>query len=122
MAFYVPPSVQKECPIYFAVNNCDFQNNTPDGKYEFHDTIQIVCQNSTNPLESKPLKIEWNQNKAVDLNPFPAKEIIPKPLLTVFAFQHAIGKYIENSGLDQSTKYLMESTRKEEWKHTWCST
>ena len=55
---YVPPSVQKECPIYFAVNNCDFQNNTPDGKYEFHDTIQIVCQNSTNPLESKSLKIE----------------------------------------------------------------
>ena len=77
---YVPPSIQKECPIYFAVDNCDFQSDTPDGKSEFHGTVQIVYQNSTNPLESKSLKIERNQNKTADLNPFPAKEIIPKPL------------------------------------------
>ena len=77
---YVPTSIQKECPIYFVVDNCDFQNDTPDGKHEFHGTVQIVYQNSTNPLESKSLKIERNQNKAVDLNPFSAKEIIPKPL------------------------------------------
>ena len=30
---YVPPSIQKECPIYFGVDNCDFQNDTPDGKH-----------------------------------------------------------------------------------------
>ena len=77
---YVPPSIQKECPIYFAVGNCDFQNDTPDRKYEFHGTVQTVSQHSTNPLESKSLKIERNQNKTVDLNQFPAKEIIPKPL------------------------------------------
>ena len=71
----VPPSIQKECSIYFVIDNCDFQNDTPDGKHEFHST---VSQNSTNPLESKSLKIERNQNKTVDLNPFPAKEIIPK--------------------------------------------
>ena len=77
---YVPPSIQKECPIYFAVDNCDFQNDTPDRKYEFHGTVQIVSQHCTNPLESKSLKIERNQNKNVDLNQLPAKEIIPKPL------------------------------------------
>ena len=33
---YVPSSIQKECPIYFAVDNCDFQNDTPDGKHEKH--------------------------------------------------------------------------------------
>ena len=73
---YVPPSIEKECGIYFAVNNCGFQNDTPDGKHDFHGTVQIIYQNSTNPLESKYLKIERNQNKTVDLNPFPAKEII----------------------------------------------
>ena len=73
----VPPSIQKECPIYFVIDNCDFQNDTPDGKHEFPGT---VSQNSTNPLKSKSLKIERNQNKTVDLNPFPAKEIIPRPI------------------------------------------
>ena len=77
---YVPPSIQKECPIYFGVDNCDFQNDTPDGKHEFHGTVRIVYQNSTNLLKSKSLKIERNQNKAADLNLFPAKEIIPKLL------------------------------------------
>ena len=38
----VPPSIQKERPAYFAFDNCDFQNDTPDGKHEFHGTVQIV--------------------------------------------------------------------------------
>ena len=54
---YVPPSIQKECPIYFAVDHCDFQNGTPDGKHDFHGTVQTVYQNSTNPFKSKSLKI-----------------------------------------------------------------
>ena len=39
---YVPPSIQKEYPIYFGVDNCDFQSDTPDGKHEFPGTVQIV--------------------------------------------------------------------------------
>ena len=66
-----------ETNIAEAIDNCDFQNDTPDGKHEFPGT---VSQNSTNPLKSKSLKIERNQNKTVDLNPFPAKEIIPRPI------------------------------------------
>ena len=77
---YVPPSIKKECLIYFAVDKCDFQSDTPDEKHEFYGTVQIVYQISTNPLESKFLKIVRNQNKAIDLNPFAAKELIPKPL------------------------------------------
>ena len=78
---YLPPSIQKKCPIYFAVDNCNFQNDTPDG------TVQVVYQNSTNPLESKSLKVERNENNIVDLNPFPAKEVIPKPLPTKHNYQ-----------------------------------
>ena len=48
---YVPSSIQKECPIYFVVDNCDFQNDTSDGKHEFHGTVQIVYQDSTNPFK-----------------------------------------------------------------------
>ena len=73
---YVSPSIQKERPICFKW----FSKRHSDGKHEFHGTVQIVYQNSTNPLKSKSSKIERNQNKEVDLYPFPTKEIIPKPL------------------------------------------
>ena len=70
---YVPPSIQKEYPIYFGVDNCDFQKDTPDGKHEFHGTVQIVYQNSNNPLESKSLKIERKPNKTTEEIPIPCK-------------------------------------------------
>ena len=95
---YVPPSIQKECAIYFAVGNYNFQNNTPDGKHTFHGTVQTVYQSSTNPIKSKSLKIECNQKKAADLNLFPAKEIIPKPLPPKHNYQE-----IENAS--SSIKY-----------------
>ena len=77
---YVPSST-------VAADNCDFQNDTLDGKHEFHGTVQIVYRNSTDPLESKSLKIERNQNKILDLNPLPVKEIIPKSLPTKHNYQ-----------------------------------
>ena len=33
---YVSPSIQKECPTYFSVDNCDFQNDTSNCLAEFH--------------------------------------------------------------------------------------
>ena len=39
---YVSQSIQKECQIYFAVDNCDFQNDIPDRKHGFHGTVQTV--------------------------------------------------------------------------------
>ena len=37
---YVPLSVQKECPIYFAIDNRDF----PDGKHEFHRQFKLFTR------------------------------------------------------------------------------
>ena len=37
---YVPPSIQKECPIYFAINNPDF----PDEKHEFHGQLKLFTR------------------------------------------------------------------------------
>ena len=30
--------------LHFAIDNTDFNNDTPDGKHEFHRTGQIVIQ------------------------------------------------------------------------------
>ena len=172
---YVPPSLGKHSLVYFATDNCDFKNDTPDGKHEIHATVQIVYQNPVTPISHQPTEINRNQNKTLNLNPFPQTETIPKPippnksyqafnnsfhdieryknidtlnicqnistkvapdnktiisldlqlyakalqlqsrndvannfvfrpgeLHIVFAFQHAIGKYIDSSGLDQA--------------------
>ena len=32
---YVPPNVVKGQPLHFAIDNIDFENDTPDGKNEF---------------------------------------------------------------------------------------
>lgn len=29
---YVPPSIIPGIPVHFAIDNCDFKNDTPDGK------------------------------------------------------------------------------------------
>ena len=49
------------------------KNDTPYGKHEFHGTVQIVYQNSNNPLESKSLKIERKPNKTTEEIPIPCK-------------------------------------------------
>jgi len=41
---YVPHLIQEGEPVYFAIDNCDFKNDTADGKNEFHGTAQIVFQ------------------------------------------------------------------------------
>ena len=44
---YVPPTVKKGAFIYFAVDNIDFNEDTPDGKCTTHGTITTVFQTAT---------------------------------------------------------------------------
>ena len=39
---YVPAVINKSQPTYFAVDNCDFKNDTYDGKNEFHGIITTI--------------------------------------------------------------------------------
>ena len=45
---YVPPNVVPSIPVHFAIDNCDFKNDTPDGKNEIHATAQVIIQKSDN--------------------------------------------------------------------------
>ena len=39
---YIPSNIFRGVPIHFSINNCDFKNDTPDGKNEFRGTAQVV--------------------------------------------------------------------------------
>ena len=41
---YVPPSLSPNTSLYFAIDNVDFQIDTPDGKEQLHGTIQVVSR------------------------------------------------------------------------------
>ena len=41
---YVPTFIKKGSFVFFAVDNADFQEDTPDGKGTNHGTITVVYQ------------------------------------------------------------------------------
>ena len=41
---YVPPSLSPNRSFYFAIDNVDFQIDTPDGKEQLHGITQVVFQ------------------------------------------------------------------------------
>jgi hypothetical protein len=43
---YVPPQLKEGVPVFFAVDNIDFQEDTPDGKRTTHGTVIVVFQTS----------------------------------------------------------------------------
>ena len=77
---YVPPQIMPGSPVYFAVDNCDFRNDTPDGKNEFHGTAQIVYQQSSNVSAPSKLKVERNQKRALSKDTFPPAATCSKPI------------------------------------------
>ena len=59
---YIPSNTVRGVPIHFAIDNCDFENNTPDGKNEFHGTAQVVIQKPASNT-SFPIKIDISATK-----------------------------------------------------------
>ena len=41
---HVPPSLSPNTSLYFAIDNVNFQIDTPDGKEQLHGTTQVVFQ------------------------------------------------------------------------------
>ena len=58
---YIPPLISPDPPVYLAIDNIHFKNNTRDGKGEFHGTSSIVYQ--TSDPTHKPEQITLDRNK-----------------------------------------------------------
>ena len=86
---YLPPNLKKDVPIHFAIDNSDFENDTPDGKNEFHGTVMVAfqkCQNESahelqiNRSKARNLQFDKNLYEAFSFNcnaPKPPKEHFP---------------------------------------------
>ena len=64
---YVPPFMKKGSFVFFAVDNADFQEDTPDGKGTTHGTITVVYQKTSAQGEpiAQPLCIKDANNLTV---------------------------------------------------------
>ena len=56
---YIPPRLKKS-HFYFAADNIDFAEDTPDGKNTLHGTMMIMLQQQSDqePFASKPLQLD----------------------------------------------------------------
>ena len=54
---FAPLTIENDCPLYFANDNCDFKINKSDGKIEFHGTITTVYQAAKKDCDTRSLKI-----------------------------------------------------------------
>ena len=81
----IPPNVIKGKMLHFAIDNTDFNNDTPDGKHKFHGTGQIVIRKQSNSNISslkKSRKIERSNDASFAFNSndmFPVEVIMKKP-------------------------------------------
>ena len=85
-SIYVPPQLEKNKPIFYVIDNCDFQTDTPDGKNSFHGTICIVFQN-TESDEISSIKIQRDSSVSCTFtyNPICMEEI-KKPAIPNFEY------------------------------------
>ena len=68
---YLPPDVVVGRHVFFAVDNVDFCEDTPDGKQTFHGTAMAIYQRTnaqdvpwTQRSKAAPLKICLNQSQS----------------------------------------------------------
>ena len=93
---YVPPQLEKNKPIFYAIDNCDFQTDTPDGKNSFHGTICTVFQN-TESDEISPIKIQRDSSVSCTFtyNPISMEEI-KKPAIPNFEYSSSFNSIDNN--------------------------
>ena len=47
---FIPRSIYKDLPIYFAIDNTDLEIDTPDGRNQLHGTAIFVYQKETSEI------------------------------------------------------------------------
>lgn len=76
---YIPPALAKGQFIYFAVDNSDFSEDTPDAKNTLHVTTLVVFQRKTHYLPELSLHLTKHPTcKSLPLSSFPKAELLPR--------------------------------------------
>lgn len=74
---YVPPEIARGQFVYFAVDNSDFSEDTPDGKNTLHATAMAVFQRKTNYVPELTIDLSKNAiSKSLPSNAIPATELL----------------------------------------------
>ena len=74
---FVPPMMEKRRFIFFAIDNTDFSEDTPDGKGTLHGTVTAIYQRKSE--NSKQPTMDLNLKSASDrsLKALPEVELVP---------------------------------------------
>ena len=99
---YVPQTIVPDIRVHFAIDNCDFKNDTPDGKNQFHATAQVIIQKSDNCSLQQHLPINGSAKKSKS-DDISAEKIMKPSILDEKFFQILMGKLLASSKMITAT-------------------
>lgn len=69
---YVPPFLKKGMFIFFAADNSDYDEDTPDGKNTLHGTIIVVYQkaDATGDQIAPPICVDHTKSQSLSITPY----------------------------------------------------
>ena len=72
---YIPPMMVQGMFIYSAIDNADFNEDTPDGKGTLQGTVTAIFQRKATESEGLSINIDHVSDRA--LEPLPVTEVVP---------------------------------------------
>ena len=72
---YIPPMMVQGKFIYFAIDNTDFSEDTPDGKRTLHGTVTAIFQRKAKESEELSISVDYLSDNA--LQSLPVTEVVP---------------------------------------------
>lgn len=103
---YVPPFLKKATSVFFAVDNADFAEDTPDGKGTTHVTITAVYQKADAPGEPIASPLHVTDAQSLSVTPYHTA-IIPceKPKQKTPSEKRMIQFAIDKEGVDSTYQF-----------------
>ena len=63
---YIPPMMVQGKFIYFAIDNTDFSEDTPDGKRTLHGTVTAIFQRKAKESEELSISLDYLSDNALE--------------------------------------------------------
>ena len=97
---FIPKSISKDLPIYFAIGNTDLKIDTPDGRNQLHGTANGVYQKKENSEVLQHVSIDRQSKPKKLTRPIYRIQYFPKPIRKSNNYpvytNHFSSKVIEN--------------------------